>query len=72
MKFHKQDIDGVWPLVAWALALLISWATIYGYVTQNFGTLIRYKVQIIPIFLGLLFYLGRSRSENLKLGSTSA
>ena len=60
------------PLVAWALALLICWATIYGYVTQNFGTLIRYKVMILPIFLGLLFYLGRSRSENLKLGSKSA
>ena len=53
------------PLIAWALALLISWATIYGYITQNFGTLIRYRIMILPIFLGLLLYLGRSRSEDL-------
>ena len=54
------------PLVAWALVLVLSWAVIYGFITQNFGTLIRWKTQVLPIFLGLLLYLGRSRSENLR------
>ncbi|MBT6716890.1 MAG: hypothetical protein HOB18_04500 [Nitrospina sp.] len=60
------------PLVAWALALVLCWATVYGYVTQNFGTLVRYKVQVLPIFLGLLIYLGRSRSEDVELNGSQA
>ena len=54
------------PLVAWALILVLAWAFIYGFVIQNFGTLIRWKTQVLPVFLGLLLYLGRSRSEDLK------
>lgn len=49
------------PMVVWAVLFISSWAVVYGLVTYNFGTLVRYKLQILPVFLGLLFYLGRSR-----------
>lgn len=50
------------PLVAWALAALLIWAGVYSIASfQNLGTLSRYKLQIMPIFLGLLYYLGRKR-----------
>ena len=50
------------PLVSWALAVVFLWALVYAFVSsQNFGTTVRYRVQILPIFLGLLLYLGRNR-----------
>jgi hypothetical protein len=60
------------PLVAWALVLVLSWAFIYGFVIQNFGTAVRWKTQVLPVFLGLLLYLGRSRSEDLKPNGSQA
>jgi hypothetical protein len=54
------------PLVSWALAVILLWALIYAFVSsQNFGTAVRYRVQILPIFLGLLLYLGRNRHPAL-------
>ena len=54
------------PLVAWALAAVLIWALIYAFVSsQNFGTSVRYRTQILPIVLGLLLYLGRSRQRAL-------
>jgi len=36
---------------------------IYAFVSsQNFGTAVRYRVQILPLMLGLLLYLGRRMS----------
>ena len=50
------------PLVSWAVAVVFLWALIYAFVSsQNFGTAVRYRAQILPIFLGLLLYLGRNR-----------
>ncbi len=50
------------PLVCWLVALVFSWALIYAFVSsQNFGTGVRYRTQILPIFLGLMLYLGRNR-----------
>ena len=54
------------PIVLWGVVLVLSWATVYGFVVYNFGTGLRWKTQILPIFLGLLLYLGRSRSKDLK------
>ena len=54
------------PLVTWALALVLLWALIYAFVSsQNFGTAVRYRVQILPMLLGLLLYLGRARTRGL-------
>ena len=54
------------PIVVWGVVFVLSWAMIYGFVIQNFGTAVRWKTQMLPIFLGLLLYLGRSRSKDLK------
>jgi len=49
------------PLVIWAILLLLTWSTLYGFVSYNLGTVVRYKVQVLPVLLGLLLYLARTR-----------
>lgn len=49
------------PLVAWASFFVLCWAILYGSVAYNLGTMARYKLQVLPVFLGLLLYLGRRR-----------
>jgi len=49
------------PLVIWAILLLLTWSTMYGFVAYNLGTAVRYKIQILPVLLGLLLYLSRAR-----------
>ncbi len=52
------------PLVLWAISLVAIWATVYGFVSyQNLGTAVRYKLQILPMLVGLLLYLARRRSK---------
>jgi len=52
------------PLVIWAILLVIIWATIYGFVSyQNLGTAVRWRLQILPVLLGLLLYLGRRHQK---------
>ena len=51
------------PIVIWAISLVLFWALLYGFAIQNFGTGIRWKTQILPVFIGLLFYLGRHRQK---------
>lgn len=49
------------PLFIWAILLIMIWAAAYGFVGFNLGTVYRYRIQILPIFLGLLLYQMRSR-----------
>ena len=50
------------PLVPWAFSVILLWAGIYAVASfQNLGTMSRYRLQIMPLFLGTLFYLGRKR-----------
>ena len=51
------------PLILWAIAICCIWGSLYGMINQNLGTFVRYKVQIFPIFLGLLLYLARPRKN---------
>jgi hypothetical protein len=47
------------PVVLWAVVLVLLWASVYGFVSfQNLGTAARYKLQILPVVLALLLYLG--------------
>ena len=52
------------PMVLWAVLLVLAWATVYGFVSQNLGTLVRWKTQILPVLLGLLLYLSRRRPRD--------
>ena len=50
------------PLVLWAVLLVSTWATVYGFVSPyNLGTASRYRLQILPILLLLLLYLAHTR-----------
>lgn len=56
----KQTRWETWknPVVIWMSLLILTWASIYGfYSSANLGAAVRFKLQILPIFLGLLFYL---------------
>lgn len=50
------------PLVLWAVLFVVMWAMLNGIVSSmNFGLTVRYKLQILPIMLGVLLYLSRDR-----------
>ena len=52
------------PLVLWAVLFLAVWSLINGIVSStNFGVAVRYKLQVLPLMLGLLIYLSRRRDE---------
>jgi hypothetical protein len=52
------------PLVAWALLTVLLWAVVYAFNSfQNLGTATRHRLEIEPLLLGLLFYLGRRRGH---------
>lgn len=44
------------PLYVWAILLVAIWAAVYGFIAFNLGTICRYRVQILPVFLGLILY----------------
>jgi hypothetical protein len=60
------------PLVLWALTLVLVWAFVYGFVSfHNMGGGARFRLQIMPVFVCLLLYLGRvlqrfSHAEELR------
>jgi len=50
------------PIVLWAILFVVTWSLMNGLVSStNFGVGVRYKLQILPILLGLLMYLARKR-----------
>ncbi|MBI1920101.1 MAG: hypothetical protein HYS23_03365 [Geobacter sp.] len=50
------------PFVLWAILFVLTWALMTGMVSStNFGVGVRYKLQVLPILLGLLMYLARKR-----------
>jgi hypothetical protein len=53
------------PILLWAIALILAWAAFYGLTVYNFGTLVRYKLQILPLLLGVLLYLSRRRRASV-------
>jgi hypothetical protein len=45
------------PVILWAIALIIIWAAIYGFVSSgNLGTAVRYRLPMLPILISLLIY----------------
>lgn len=46
------------PVILWAIALIVIWGSIYGFVSMgNLGSAVRYRVPILPILVALVFYL---------------
>lgn len=60
------------PLVAWAITGVILWAAVYAVNSfQNLGTAARHRLHIMPLLIGVLFYLGRQRSGAQPLQSST-
>lgn len=50
-------------VLLWAVLLILIWGAFYGFASfQNMGAAVRYRLQVQPILLGLLLYLGRRRT----------
>lgn len=46
------------PIILWPLFLVLIWASVYGFVSyQNLGTASRFKLQVLPILLFLLWFI---------------
>ena len=60
-RIRRSDLHEI--AVAWAISFLLFWALFYGFISShNMGTAVRYRVQILPLEILLLLYLGRYRS----------
>lgn len=47
------------PIVLWLALVVLLWAVAYGlFASYNFGTLARFRLQVLPFLLCLLLYLG--------------
>ena len=58
--FRSRVRDLLEPMVLWATLLILAWAASYSFASyQNLGTAARFKLQIMPVFLGLIMYLSR-------------
>jgi len=54
------------PLVIWALSVILFWSAAYGFVSYNLGTVCRYRLQILPVFIGLMLYFAFMERGSLK------
>jgi hypothetical protein len=66
--FALAIIRGRWkeladPLLLWALLFILIWAGAYGFVSYNLGTVCRYRLQILPVLLGFMLYMGRKNDS---------
>lgn len=56
VRFRRASLRD--PLVPWAIVLTLTWAIVYGFVSyQNLGAAVRFKLQILPLLLLLLWHL---------------
>ena len=69
-RTHLKELGD--PIILWAIMLVLTWAAFYGLVTFNFGTLVRYKLQILPILLGLLMFFSRRRTAPVLIEDDSS
>ncbi len=61
------------PLIVWAVSLVVVWSSIYGFVSsQNLGSAVRFKLQILPVLLTVLLYLSRKDPPPLATGKATA
>jgi len=50
------------PLVMWAIVFVLLWSACYsGVALGNFGALVRFKLQVLPLIICLLLYFHRGR-----------
>jgi hypothetical protein len=63
VRLKRGDLHEI--VVVWAISFLLFWALFYGFISShNMGTAVRYRVQILPLEILLLLYLGRHRGAS--------
>ena len=61
------------PIFLWSIALLLTWGLAYTPIAyRDLGTAVRYKLQIIPVLLGLIGYTLRQPSRHWVVRRSSA
>jgi hypothetical protein len=61
--FRVQLKEMAHPLVIAGFTLVLAWSATYSFISYgNFGNAVRYKLQILPVVLALLLFLGRRRT----------
>jgi hypothetical protein len=56
----------------WAVALLVTWGLAYSLVTyKDLGTAVRFRLQIMPVLLGMVWFL-LSRPMRSRIGESYA
>lgn len=62
-RVKRQDLRD--PIVQWAIFYVILWTLMYSFVSYgNLGTAVRYRLQVLPVLLGLVLFLGRRRERD--------
>jgi hypothetical protein len=52
------------PVLLWLILFIVIWLSMYAFVAYNLGTIVRYKLQILPMLLCLLLYLAQRRQHH--------
>lgn len=65
-KFRRQEVK--MPVVIAAGCFVLIWSLSYGLVVSNLGSLARFKVQVLPVFVMLLMYLISSGNRKYTSG----
>jgi hypothetical protein len=55
VKFRRRLLRD--PIVLWSMLLVLGWSAVYGVSVYNLGTIVRFKLQILPILLLLIMHL---------------
>ncbi len=55
-------------LALWATCLILIWSVFYGFVSfQNLGAAVRFRLQVLPIMIGLILFLSsKTAQENVR------
>ena len=54
------------PIVLWLGSILLMWGLVYSVAaSQNLGTASRYRLEITPLLIGFLLYMGRGREREV-------
>ena len=61
-RFRREYLQR--PVIVWAILFVVIWSALYGVISShNLGAAVRFRLQILPVFLLLLIYLGKPHPE---------
>jgi hypothetical protein len=56
------------PVVRWLAGTVVAWAALYAFISAfNLGAAVRFRLQILPIFVALLLFIGRRNRREMAL-----